>query len=263
MSILSFDETEESGYDVRPRRDAEAGTGPLYIVCSPRRTVGKTLLARLLAEFYFAHDRPIAAFDLADEGPQLCDYLPDVTTAVELGSMRGQMAFFDRLIGEKHSAKVVDVSHRMFRDFFVIANKIGILEEAMRRGIEPILLFMIDPDEKSAGAYSILQRWFAEISLLPVRNQSVANGIPYWGAFPNESPIHVALEIPLLTASVKTLVSQPSFSFARFQRTQSICLPVRLDDELRGFIRRVFRQFCEIETRRMCGDVRGHWSSNP
>ena len=49
MSILSFDETEESGYDVRPRRDAEAGTGPLYIVCSPRRTVGKTLLARLLA----------------------------------------------------------------------------------------------------------------------------------------------------------------------------------------------------------------------
>ena len=70
MSILSFDETEESGYDVRPRRDAEAGTGPLYIVCSPRRNVGKTLLARLLAEFYFAHDRPVAAFDLADEGPQ-------------------------------------------------------------------------------------------------------------------------------------------------------------------------------------------------
>ena len=66
-----------------------------------------------------------------------------------------------------------------------------------------------------------------------------------------------------VTASVKTLVSQPSFSFARFQRTQSIGLPVRLDDELRGFIRRVFRQFCEIETRRMCGDVRGHWSSNP
>lgn len=165
MSILSFDETEQSGYDVRPRRDAEAGTGPLYIVCSPRRTVGKTLLARLLAEFYFAHDRPIAAFDLADEGPQLSDYLPDVTTAVELGSMRGQMAFFDRLIGEKYSAKVVDVSHRMFRDFFVIANKIGILQEAMRRGIEPIMLFMVDPDEKSVGAYSILQRWFPETSL--------------------------------------------------------------------------------------------------
>ena len=67
MSILSFDEEiEERGYDVRARRDAGGGTGPLYIVCSPRKGVGKTLLARLLAEFYFAHDRPIAAFDLAD-----------------------------------------------------------------------------------------------------------------------------------------------------------------------------------------------------
>lgn len=263
MSILSFDETEESGYDVRPRRDASGGAGPLYIVCSPRRSVGKTLLARLLAEFYFAHDRPIAAFDLADEGPQLSDYLPDVTTAVELGSMRGQIAFFDRLIGEKHAAKVVDVSHRMFRDFFIIANKIGILEEASRRGIEPVMLFLIDPDDKSAAAYSILQRWFSEVSLLPVRNQSVASAVPRWGAFPNVSQIHVSLEIPLLTASVKTLIGQRSFSFARFQRTQSIGLPVRLDDELRGFIRRVFRQFCEIETRRMCGDVRGQWSCNP
>ncbi len=201
---LFDEEIEERGYDVRARRDAGGGTGPLYIVCSPRKSVGKTLLARLLAEFYFAHDRPIAAFDLADEGPQLSDFLPDVTTAVELGSMRGQMGFFDRLIGEKHAAKVVDVSHRMFRDFFVIANKIGILEEASRRGIEPIILFLVDPDEKSSGAYSILQRWFAEISLLPVRNQIVSNGIPYWGSFPNESPIHVALEVPLLSASVKS-----------------------------------------------------------
>src|SRR5262249_58533125 len=115
----------------------------------------------------------------------------------------------------------------MFRDFFVIANKIGILEEASRRGIEPIILFLIDPDEKSAGAYSILQRWFAEISLLPVRNQIVSNGIPYWGSFPNESPLHLALPVPQLSASGEGLIRQTSFSFARFQRTQCVRLPVR------------------------------------
>lgn len=253
----------ESKHDVRARRDATSGTAPLYIVCSPRRNVGKTLLARLLAEFYFAHERPILAFDLADEGPQLTDYLPKITTFVELGNIRGQMAFFDGLIGEKHTAKVIDVSHRTFRDFFVIANKIGILEEARRRNIEPIILFLIDSDQKSATAYSILQRWFAEVSILPVRNQVVANGMPFRGAFPNNSPIHVSLEISLLPSSLKALVSQPSFSFARFQRSQSIGLPLRLDDELRSFIRRMFRQFCEIEARRACGDARGHWSSTP
>jgi hypothetical protein len=261
MSILTWTDIDQTSH-IRTR-DAGGGTGPLYIVCSPRRGVGKTLLARLLAEFYFAHDRPLAAFDLADEGPQLVDYLPDITTVVELGSVRGQMAFFDRLIGEKHTVKVVDVSYRSFRDFFIIADKIGFLEEASRRGIEPIILFLIDPDQKSSAAYSILQRWFADISLLPVRNQNVAARIPYFGAFPNDSPIHVSVEMPLLPSSVKAIVDQRSFSFARFQRAQSIGLPVRLDDELRGFIRRVFRQFCEIELRRMCGDVRWHWSSNP
>jgi len=261
MSILTWNDIDQTSH-IRTR-DAGGGTGPLYIVCSPRRGVGKTLLARLLAEFYFAHDRPLAAFDLADEGPQLSDYLPDITTVVELGSVRGQMAFFDRLIGEKHTVKVVDVSYRAFRDFFIIANKIGFLEEASRRGIEPIMMFLIDPDQKSSAAYSILQRWFADVSLLPVRNQIVAARIPRFGAFPNESPIHVSLEIPLLPTAVKTIIDQRSFSFARFQRAQSIGLPVRLDDELHGFIRRIFRQFCEIELRRMCGDVRWHWSSNP
>jgi hypothetical protein len=261
MPILSRDDLDERSH-IRIH-DEPGGAAPLYIVCSPRRGVGKTLLARLLAEFYFAHERSIAAFDLADEGPQLADYLPDVTSVIELTSMRGQVGFFDRLIGEKHTAKVVDVSHRAFRDFFVIANKIGFLEEASRRGIEPIMMFLIDPDQKTAAAYSILQRWFADISLLPVRNQLVAARIPHGGVFHNESPIHVSIEIPLMPSSVKTLIDHHSFSFARFQRTQSIGLPVRLDDQLRGFIKRIFRQFCEIELRRMCGDVRWHWSSNP
>ena len=260
MSILPWDTVGESG-STRPHRDASGGSGPLYVVCSPNRCLGKTLLARLLAEFYVAHDRPIAAFDLADESPQLADYLADLTTIVDLSSIRGQVAFFDRLIGEKDTAKVIDVSHRTFRDFFVIANKIGLFEEASRRGIEPLILFLIDPDPKSAPAYSILRRWFADVSLMPVRNQYVASRIPHGRAFSNESPIHVSLEIPIL--SVRSLVDRPPFSFVGFLQAQSTGLPARVDDELRGFLKRVFWQFCEIEFRRMCGGAGRRWSSDP
>ena len=49
-------------------------TTPLYVVCSPRRSVGKTLISRLITEFYAIKDCPVAAVDLADEGPQLADY---------------------------------------------------------------------------------------------------------------------------------------------------------------------------------------------
>jgi hypothetical protein len=37
---------------------------PLYIVASPRPRVGKTLLARLLIEFFYASDRALIGYDL-------------------------------------------------------------------------------------------------------------------------------------------------------------------------------------------------------
>ena len=64
-------------------------TTPLYVVCSPCRRVGKSLISRLLTEFYVVSDRPVAAFDLADEGPQLADFLPNITTVVDIADTRG------------------------------------------------------------------------------------------------------------------------------------------------------------------------------
>ena len=60
-----------------PRNSAPAragGPAPLYIVCSPSRRVGKTLVARFLTEYHLADGRPVVAYDLADETPQLADF---------------------------------------------------------------------------------------------------------------------------------------------------------------------------------------------
>jgi hypothetical protein len=232
----------------RARDDMTRRITPLYVVCSPQRCVGKTLLARLLTEFYIIDGRPVGAFDLADEEPQLADYLPQCTAIADISDILGQMALFDRLIADHQSTKIIDLSHRMFNNFFVVGHKIGFFEEARRRSIEPLILFMIDPSPKSAQAYAILQRWFTEISLLPVRNQVVAKGIPRCDAFSNESRVAVSLEIPVLGASLKTLVNQQSFSFADFWlRTTPVRLPARLEDELLAWVRRIFLQFREVE----------------
>jgi hypothetical protein len=119
---------------------------PLYVVCSPYRCVGKTLISRLLTEFYVLNDRPVAAYDLADEGPQLTDYLPQFTTVADIGDVFGQMAFFERLIADDEGANIIDLSHRMFHNFFTIVEEIGLFEEARRRSIEPLILFIVDPD---------------------------------------------------------------------------------------------------------------------
>src|SRR5215468_2129017 len=98
----------------QPGRRAPA---PIYVVCSPNRQVGKTLLARLLAEHHAADARTYSAYDLSDEAPGLADFLPQITLP-NIREMRGQVQFFDGLIELDNVPKIIDVSHREFVNFF-------------------------------------------------------------------------------------------------------------------------------------------------
>jgi hypothetical protein len=219
-------------------------TTPLYVVCSPCRCVGKTLVSRLLTEFYIVNDRPVAAFDLADEGPQLADYLPNITTIADIGDTRGQMALFDRLIGEKDTPAVIDVSYRAFKHFFTVVQEIRFFEEARHRHIEPLILFVIDPDPKSAKAYAMLRQQFSEASLLPVRSQIGASAILPGDARPKANMFPASLDIPLLGFSLRAFIDRQSFSFSEFWRARAADLP---DDELLDWVERIFFQFRDLE----------------
>ena len=71
---------------------------PVYIICSPRPLVGKTLLARLLSEFLLLKDGTVSAFDINLKEPSLLDYLPRVTETANVADTFGKMALMDRLI---------------------------------------------------------------------------------------------------------------------------------------------------------------------
>jgi hypothetical protein len=221
-------------------------TTPLYVVCSPCRRVGKTLVSRLLTEFYVVNDRPVAAFDLADEGPQLADYLPDITTVADISDTRGQMAFFDRLIADDVGARIIDLDRRAFKNFFTVVQKIRFFEEARHRSIEPLILFIIDPDPKSAKAYAVLRHQLSQASLLPVRNQIEAAAIP--GTAPSKVKMApTSLDIPLLGLPLRALMDRQSFSLSGFWRASPADLPVSLTDELSRWIGRIFFQFHALE----------------
>jgi len=230
-------------------------TTPLYIVCSPRRRVGKTLISRLLIEFHDVDARPVMAFDLADEGPQLTDFMPERVTAADIGDIFGQIDFFDTVLADNLTTKVVDLSHRIFANFFIIIQKIGFFEEARLRGIQPILLFMVDPDPKSARAYSILQRWFTTVPLVPVRNHAVARGMNFIDSFPNAGAVQVSPEIPALGRPLSVLLDQHGFSFSQFWHEELERFPVQLDENLRPWMRRIFFQFRQIELGLMYQDI--------
>src|SRR5262249_49777774 len=136
----------------------------MVVVADFAATAG--LVLATITEHHLADGRSVAALDLADEAPQLADYLPGHVAAIDLSEIRGQMALFDGLIADNAVPKVIDVGYRAFGQFFAIAHKIDLFEEARRRGLEPVILFMIYSDPKAAKAYSRLRRSFPGTSLL-------------------------------------------------------------------------------------------------
>src|SRR5215218_10523109 len=130
---------------------------PLYIICSPRPQVGKTLLARLLSEFLLLKNGNVVAFDVNLKEPSLLEYLPRITETADVIDTFGKMQLMDRLIVNDGVAKVIDLGFHAFDEFFKMTNEIGFLKEATRRSVAPIILFVADTDRVSARSYPVLQ----------------------------------------------------------------------------------------------------------
>src|SRR4051812_45448085 len=140
---------------------AMSGSTHIFIVCSPRANVGKTLVARLIAEFYDASARPVSAFDLEPFEPALAEFLPALATRQSLNDTRSQMALFDRLILDDDAAKVIDLGHLALEKFFTIAADIDFARETRRRGIAAVVTFVADQAAITRQTYAALRQKFS------------------------------------------------------------------------------------------------------
>src|SRR5919204_2931314 len=141
---------------------------PVYIICSPRPQVGKTLLARLLSEFLLLKNGNVAAFDVNLKEPSLLDYLPKVPETADVSDTYGKMALMDRVIVDDGMAKVIDLGFHAFDEFFTMSYEIGFMKEAARRNVAPLVLFMADIDRTSARAHETLRRQVPRANLVTI-----------------------------------------------------------------------------------------------
>src|SRR3954449_192738 len=160
----------KSGHDDPMRRT------PVYIICSPRPLVGKTLIARLLCEFLILQRGSLIAFDINPKEPSLLDYLPGFTETAEVDDTLGKMQLMDRLILNDGIAKVIDLGFHAFDEFFKMCDEIGFMKEAARRGIAPVVLFVADTDRASARGYDMLWQQIFPNALLTIDNEFVVRG---------------------------------------------------------------------------------------
>src|ERR1700760_3501553 len=149
---------------------------PVYIICSPRPQVGKTLIARLLSEFLLLKNGTVASFDINLKEPSLLEYLPRITETAEVDDAFGKMALMCRLIVNDGVAKVIDLGFHAFDEFFKMSEEIGFMKEAARRGVSPIVLFVPDTDRASARGYETLRQQIFPNALLTIDNEFVVRG---------------------------------------------------------------------------------------
>src|ERR1700733_6857708 len=149
---------------------------PVYIICSPRPLVGKTLIARLLSEFLLLKNGTVVSFDINLKEPSLLDYLPRTTETADVIDTYGKMQLMDRLIVDDGIAKVIDLGFHAFDEFFKMTDEIGFLKEAARRGIAPGILFVADTDRAPARGYGTLQQQIPPHALVAVDNEFVVRG---------------------------------------------------------------------------------------
>jgi hypothetical protein len=210
---------------------------PVFIICSPRPLVGKTLIARLLTEFLLLKHGTVVAFDINLKEPSLLEFLPKVTETADVIDTFGKMQLMDRLIVNDGVGKVIDLGFHAFDEFFKMTGEIGFMKEAMRRGVSPLILFVADTDRVSARAFPMLQQQIPPHALVTVDNEHIVRG---------ELPAAMArgrvLRIAALPAFLKTYIDRLTFSFTGYLRNEKDS-----STELHQWIRQNYFSFRELE----------------
>jgi len=210
---------------------------PVYIICSPRPQVGKTLVARLLTEFLLLKNGKVAAFDVNLKEPSLLDYLPNVTETAEIDDTFGKMQLMDRVILDDGIAKVIDLGFHAFDEFFKMSEEIGFMKEAARRHVTPIVLFNADTDRVSAREHQMLQRQLPPSRLIVIDNEYVVRG-----ELPEAFSAGRVLRLTALPTFLKTYVDRLTFSFTDYLRQERDS-----STELHQWIRRNYFALRELE----------------
>jgi hypothetical protein len=210
---------------------------PVYIVCSPRPQVGKTLVARLLSEFLLLKNGTVTAFDINLKEPSLIDFLPKITETADIEDTFGKMALMDRVIVDDGLSKVIDLGFHAFDEFFKMSEEIGFHKEAMRRNVAPIVLFIADTDRNSARGHEMLRQQIPPDRLVVIDDEYIVRG-----ELPEAMGHGRVMRMTALPSFLKTYIDRVTFSFTDYLRQERDS-----STELHQWIRRNYFNFRELE----------------
>jgi hypothetical protein len=181
----------------------------LFLVCSPESCVGTTLTARLLLDYALSRNDLTTAFDLNHLDPCLSEVLPRQTTVVDLGSRRGQMALFDRLVAPDGVPKVVDLWHVAYDCFWSQAENLGFFEEAWRHGIDVVVFLHTDRKDRYVGQVVEISTHSSYLSVILVHNEELLGPRLRLLAHPESWLVDKLFVVPPLDSATLRTLKEP------------------------------------------------------
>jgi hypothetical protein len=224
---------------------------PIFIVCSPHAKTGASTVTRLLCEYLTFEERAFALFDTDPHSRALGGWFPRSCTIADITTTRGQIALFDQLVTPGSNPRIVEVSSQLYARFFTQVRDIGLFDEAIAGGLEPVVLYVSNGSDLAVEAARALESALRGATLIPVVNQGpvrLANEIyDHLDAFGARQ----SFQVPALDSSSRDVIESPRFSLSRFLAEpppENMSLVVRAD--LRNWLKRVFTQFRAYEVRK-------------
>lgn len=212
----------------------------IHIVCSGQHRNGKTLLARLLADYLLLEDRDPFLIDLSHPEGALRSYFPGRTALVDFSDIRGQMLAFDTMLQAPGRDYVVDVPVQQLPAFVQVVHDLNVIAEAAKAGLATVVFCIVDQGEDSLKAAASLERVFAPALFVPVRNLFVGSALSArFGG--------LTLVLPVLDPELRDLAGSRRFSFRNFVLGEEAEIPFRLRPQLRSFLQSVMAGLAEVQ----------------
>ncbi len=179
----------------------------VYITASDQHRNGKTLLARVLADYLLLDGLDPFLIDTDVPEAPLRTYFPGRTLIADFANIQGRMKVFDTILASTGRDYIIDLPQRHTLPFFKAVFDLDFFAEAQKQGFRIFVLFIVDKSQHSVRA----ARETAEMRhidlFVPICNEFIGSDWPVdEGAF----------TIPALPFELMEQVLNKRFSFRSF-----------------------------------------------
>ncbi len=215
-----------------------AHTPTVYIIASDQNRNGKTLLARLLADYIMLDGRDPFMIDTDSPDGPLRNYFPGRTAVADFAQMQGQMKLFDTILGSPGRDYVVDLSARHLEGFFKATSELDFFAEVKSVGFRVILFFIVDRSVSSLKSAHTHEHIAGIDLFVPVINEFIGS---------NWLKADGAMFIPALPQALAFAISDKRFSLRSYVLGEMQNLPEDLRPTLTSFMFDVLSNFSNLE----------------